>query len=108
MSVTMPGTVNNLLVLEKYRQLIEELYIEPKNEDIIGSFLHTVFGEDEPAPPPAKRKPKSKKAAASNQPDIRTFFGNAATTRSTARQSTRPTKRVTKENNTEIETICLD
>ena len=68
-SVTMPGTVNNLLVLEKYRHLIEELYIEPKSEDIIGSFLHTVFDEDEPASPPAKRKAKSKKAASSNQPD---------------------------------------
>ena len=37
-SVTMPGTVSNLLVLEKYWQLVEDLYTEPKNEEILGSF----------------------------------------------------------------------
>lgn len=97
-SVTIPGTVNNLLVLEKYRQLVEELYTEPKSEEIIGSFLHAIV-EDQP-PPPAKKNTKSKKAVSSNPPeqDIRSFFGNAAK---------RPVKSVTKKNK-EIETICID
>ena len=74
-SVTMPGTVSNLSVLEKYWQLVEELYTEPKNEEILGSFLHAIV-TDQP-PPPAKKNTKIKKAAASNAPeqkDIRTFF----------------------------------
>ena len=31
-SVTIPGTVNNLLILQKCKQLVEELYTEQKNK----------------------------------------------------------------------------
>ena len=34
-----PGMVSNLLVMERYKQLVAELYIEPKEEQILGSFL---------------------------------------------------------------------
>ena len=34
-----PGTVSNLLVMGRYKQLVAELYIEPKQEQILGSFL---------------------------------------------------------------------
>ena len=98
-SVTMPGTVSNLLVLEKYWQLVEELYTEPKNEEILGSFLHAIVTDQ--CPPPAKKNTKIKKAVPSNVPehkDIRSFFGNAAT---------RQVKSVTK-NSKEVETICID
>ena len=37
--VTMPETVVNQLILEKYEKLVAEKYAEPKNEVIIGSFL---------------------------------------------------------------------
>ena len=37
---TMPGTVRNHMLLERYIQLVEELYVEPKEEQILGSFLH--------------------------------------------------------------------
>ena len=33
------GTVTNLLIIEKYRQLVQELYTEPKDKEILGSFL---------------------------------------------------------------------
>ena len=33
------GTVINLLIMEKYIQLVQELYTEQKDEDILGSFL---------------------------------------------------------------------
>ena len=83
-SVTMPGTVNNLLVMEKYRQLVEELYSEPKNEEILGSFLHI---DIDLRPVPAEKKVKSKKTIQANdnvtnvakQRDIRSFFGNEST-----------------------------
>ena len=98
-SVTMPGTVSSLLELEKYWQLVEELYTEPKNEEILGSFLHAIVTDQRP--PPAKKNTKIKKAVPSNVPehkDIRSFFGNAAT---------RQVKSVTK-NSKEVETICVD
>ena len=95
----MPGTVSNLSVLEKYWQLVEELYTEPKNEEILGSILHSIVTDQRP--PPAKKNTKIKKAVPSNVPehrDIRSFFGNAAT---------RQLKSVTK-NSKEVETICID
>ena len=98
-SVTMPGTVSNLLVLRKYWQLVEDLYTEPKNGDILGSFLHAIVTDQRP--PPAKRNTKIKKAVPSNVPehrDVRSFFGNAAT---------RQLKSVTK-NSKEVETIYID
>ena len=100
-SVTIIGIVNNLLVLEKYLQLVEELYIEPKNEEILGSFLHVALEE------PAKKKTKkSRKSSASNdnhpeQKDNRSFFGNYT--------RRRPTRNIPKKSSTEeIEKICID
>ena len=97
-SVTMPGTVSNLLVLEKYWQLVEELYTEPKNEEILGSILHGIVTDQRP--PPAKKNTKIKKAVPSNVPEQKniSFFGNTAT---------RQVKSVTK-NSKEVETICID
>ena len=37
--VTMPGTIDNELILEKYKKLVYEKYAEPKEELTIGSFL---------------------------------------------------------------------
>ena len=34
-----PGTCVNILLMEKYKQLMQQLYIEPKNEETLGSFL---------------------------------------------------------------------
>ena len=37
--VTMQRTIDNQLILEKYKKLVCEKYVEPKEEVIIGSFL---------------------------------------------------------------------
>ena len=95
----MPGTVSNLLLLEKQWQLIEELHTEPKNEEILGSFLHVIVADQ--CPPPAKKNTKIKKAVPSNVPehkDIRSFFGNAAT----------PQAKSVMKNSKEVKTICID
>ena len=34
-----PGTSLNILLMGKYTQLVQQLYIRPKNEEILGSFL---------------------------------------------------------------------
>ena len=97
-SVNMPGTVSNLSVLENNWHLVE-LYTEPKNEEILGSFLHAIVTDQRP--PPAKKNTKIKKAVPSKVPEhknIRNLFGNAAT---------RQVKSVTK-NSKEVETICID
>ena len=38
-TVSMPGTIQNHLLLDRYRELVTELYCEPKAEIIIGNFL---------------------------------------------------------------------
>ena len=41
-TVKIPSTCVNILLMEKYKQLVEKLYIQPKNEEIIGSFLQPI------------------------------------------------------------------
>ena len=36
---TMPGTVRNRLLIDKYKEIVTEIYAEPKKEEILGSFL---------------------------------------------------------------------
>ena len=38
-TVKISGTCVNILLMKKYKQLLQYLYIEPKNEEIRGSFL---------------------------------------------------------------------
>ena len=38
-SVTMPGTIKDHLLLDCYKELVEKLYCETKNEVIVGKFL---------------------------------------------------------------------
>ena len=38
-TVTMPGTVKNHLLMEKYKEIVNKRYAEPKNEEVLGSFL---------------------------------------------------------------------
>ena len=43
-SVTLPGTIKNHLLLDRYKELVEKLYCEPKEEVIIGNFLSPLSG----------------------------------------------------------------
>ena len=38
-SVKMPGTMKNHLLMDRYLELVRSLYTEPKNEVVLGSFL---------------------------------------------------------------------
>ena len=75
----MSGTVRNHSLLEKYREIISDRYIEPKTEIIIGSFSAL------PAVQPSERKlqaekdnlaskSKKKKIPKKQGQDIRAFF----------------------------------
>ena len=57
----MPGTILNQQLMERFKQLVHERYIEPKNEEILGSFLHIDDEgvEERPVPVPKKKKKKA-------------------------------------------------
>ena len=55
-TVSMPGTFLNHLLLDQYRELVTELYWEPKDEIIIGNFLSPT--EQVPIEKPQKRRKK--------------------------------------------------
>ena len=50
----MPRTIRNYLLLDRYRQLVTELYCKPKDEIIIGNFLLPT--EQVPIERPQKRQ----------------------------------------------------
>ena len=39
LTATIPGTVSNLLCVEKYKKIVINLYIKSKNEEILGFFF---------------------------------------------------------------------
>ena len=53
-TVSMPGTIRNHLLLDRYRELVTDLYCEPEDEVIIGNFLSLT--EQAPIERPQKRK----------------------------------------------------
>ena len=72
-TVSMSGTVINQLLMERYKQLVETLYTEPMEEEILGTFLQLEnTGEQDLAPvaPKQKKKPKCPPESDKNQKDI--------------------------------------
>ena len=53
-AVSMPGAIRNHLLLDRHRELLTELYCEPKDAIIIGSFLSLT--EQVPIERPQKRQ----------------------------------------------------
>ena len=45
-SATLPGTIKNHMLLDRYKELVNKLYCEPKNKVIIGNFLTSVPNEN--------------------------------------------------------------
>ena len=75
-SVKMPATIKNHLLMGRYFELVRSLYTEPKNEVILGLFLRPV---DVPCTPKSNaRKKKVKTPVPAEKPksnrDIRTMF----------------------------------
>ena len=77
-TVSMPGTIINQLLMERNRNIVETLYAEPNKEEILGSFLaHDEPNDIQTGPTTVKKKKNEKeisKAMNSNQIDIRKFF----------------------------------
>ena len=68
-------TVSNLLCMEKYKVTVTDRYIEPKNEEIMGSIIQAI--NDAPLPVPAspnKKKVEKKKTGNARHKDMQDFF----------------------------------
>ena len=76
--VKIPGTCVNILLMKKYKQLVQQLYIEPKNEEILGSLLQANETIDcveaQPVSKKAKVKRKLTYKTVNRQKDIRHFL----------------------------------
>lgn len=77
---SMPSTLKNVQLAERYLQLVKECYSRPANEKILGSFIAKVFSE--PLASRTEGQPKvcngvKKKDSQPNQ-DIRGMFQAAA------------------------------
>ena len=49
-TVKLPGTIKNHLIMDRYQQQGLDLYTEPKDEELLGSFLVSI---PEPLPTPS-------------------------------------------------------
>ena len=79
-TVSMTGSIVNHLLLSRYGTLLRELYIEPKDEEIMGTFLSVM---NEPAievEPPQPRKERSKPKNTVKSKDIRQMFASTSAT----------------------------
>lgn len=81
LTASIPGTCINLLLLERYKKLIQDTYTEPQNEEILGSYLIQQEGEghQEQGEICRKRKVKVLNRKEVRTKDIRQFFGSAST-----------------------------
>ena len=59
-TVSMPGTVINQLLMERYKQLVETLYMEPKEEEILGTFLQLENTGEQDLAPVAQRQKRNR------------------------------------------------
>ena len=91
-TVTIPGSIKGHNLIQRYQQIVEELYCAPKEEVIMGSFLEQIVPtEDEPRPKNKKSTSTTKKTEKPKGcKDIGNFFQNAGRPRSN-KDSTRTT-----------------
>jgi len=76
-TASIPGTCINLLLMERYKKLIQDTYTEPQNEEILGSYLN-FYQEGEEHQEPREicrtRKVKVLKKKEVRTKDIRDFY----------------------------------
>ena len=73
----MPGTVINQLLMERCKQLVERLYMEPKEEEILETLLQLENTSEQDlalVAPKQKKKPKCPPESDKNQKGIRNYF----------------------------------
>ena len=90
-SVTLPGTIKNHKLLDRYKEVVNKLYCEPKNEEIIGNLLISVPNENIHLNQPhqqqltqkkVNRKRKTNEKQLTSKNDIRNCFNMSGTSKS--------------------------
>ena len=72
-AVSMPGSIKDHMLLHRYQNMVDELYCQPKEEVIMGSFIEKNVGNIKPVR--AKQRKTVKRAEKSKGcEDIRNFF----------------------------------
>ena len=90
----MPGTLLNKKLLERYEEMVKDLYVEPEESAIMGSFVFDkiVMGDEPGRSELRQPKPKEKKNECIQEKvtshDIRTMFSPVAKNRSTKPEKT--------------------
>ena len=74
-TVTMPGSIMNLFMMAQYEELLGELYLKPKDGEIMGRFLSVIrendfVGTNQCTPREASPSTKNKKKAEVRSRDI--------------------------------------
>ena len=77
--VIIPGSIKGYMLIQRYQQMVKELYCAPKEEAIMGSFLEQIVStEDKPR---SKKKKATSTTKKTEKPkgctDIRNIFQNA-------------------------------
>ena len=76
-TVSMPSTVINQQLMERYKQLVETLHTERKEEGILGTFSQLENTSEQDLAPVAPKQKKQKKCppeSDKNKRDIRSYF----------------------------------
>ena len=86
--VTIPGTTEGHILIQRYQLMVQELYCAPKEEVIMASFLEQIVPtEDEPRPKNKKTTSTTKKTEKpEGSKDIRNFFSKCWQTLQSQRQ----------------------
>ena len=89
-SVTLPGTIKNHMLLGRYKEIVNKLYYQPKNEVIIGNFLTSVSNQNIHLNQPQQKqlgqkkvnqKRKTNEKQPSSKNDIRNYFNKCGTSK---------------------------
>ena len=87
-SVTLPGTIKNHMLLDRYKELVNKFYCVPKNEVIVGNFVTSVPNENihlnqpqqqQLAQKKVNRKRKTNEGQPTSKNDIRNYFNKSGT-----------------------------
>ena len=84
-TVTISATVSNLLCMGKCNNILTDRYIEPKNEEIIRSFIQAINY----APLPVPASPRKKKVEKKKNGNVRHKYIRDIFSRETRQQRTR-------------------
>ena len=95
-SATLPSTIKNHMLLDRYKELVNRLYCEPKNEVIIVNFLTSVPNENIHLNQRQQQQLAQKKVNKQEQPtsknDIRNYFIKSGTSKSKEQKSKEKSK----------------